>query len=63
MMGYVDTDTAREMYNKVKETGLYDQKLAMYKTSASRTSPLPISIAFSIPFSILSANALNTSAI
>lgn len=35
MMGYVDTDTAREMYNKVKETGLYDQKLAMYKTSAS----------------------------
>lgn len=35
MMGYVDTDTAREMFNKVKETGLYDQKLAMYKTSAS----------------------------
>lgn len=35
MMGYVDTDTAREMYNKVKTTGLYDEKLAMYKTSAS----------------------------
>lgn len=35
MMGYVDTDTAREMYNKVKGTGLYDEKLAMYKTSAS----------------------------
>lgn len=35
MMGYVDTDTARDMYNKVKKTGLYDQKLAMYKTSAS----------------------------
>lgn len=35
MMGYVDTDTARDMYHKVKETGLYDQKLAMYKTSAS----------------------------
>lgn len=35
MMGYVDTDTARDMFNKVKETGLYDQKLAMYKTSAS----------------------------
>lgn len=35
MMGYTDTDTAREMYNKVKTTGLYDEKLAMYKTSAS----------------------------
>lgn len=35
MMGYVDTQTAREMYHKVKETDLYDQKLAMYKTSAS----------------------------
>ena len=35
MMGYVDTDTAREMFNKVKGTGLYDEKLAMYKTSAS----------------------------
>ena len=35
MMGYVDTDIAREMYNKVKTTGLYDEKLAMYKTSAS----------------------------
>lgn len=35
MMGYVDTDTARDMYHKVKETDLYDQKLAMYKTSAS----------------------------
>ena len=35
MMGYVDTDIARDMYNKVKQTGLYDQKLAMYKTSAS----------------------------
>lgn len=35
MMGYVDADTARKMYNKVKTTGLYDEKLAMYKTSAS----------------------------
>lgn len=35
MMGYVDTATAREMFNKVKSTGLYDKKLAMYKTSAS----------------------------
>ena len=35
MMGYEDVDTARDMYNKVKNTGLYDEKLAMYKTSAS----------------------------
>lgn len=35
MMGYIDTEDARELYNKVKETGLYDEKLAMYKTSAS----------------------------
>ena len=35
MMGYVDTDTARTLFNKVKKTGLYDEKLAMYKTSAS----------------------------
>ena len=35
MMGYIGTDEARELFNKVKETGLYDEKLAMYKTSAS----------------------------
>ncbi len=35
MMGYVDTESARDMYNKIKKTGLYDEKLAMYKTSAS----------------------------
>ena len=35
MMGYEDVETARALYNKVKETDLYDQKLAMYKTSAS----------------------------
>lgn len=35
MMGNVNEETAREMYNNVKKTGLYDEKLAMYKTSAS----------------------------
>lgn len=35
MMGYEDVETARKLYNDVKQTGLYDQKLAMYKTSAS----------------------------
>ena len=35
MMGNVNEETAREMYNSVKKTGLYDEKLAMYKTSAS----------------------------
>ncbi len=35
MMGYIETEKARELFNKVKETGLYDEKLAMYKTSAS----------------------------
>lgn len=35
MMGYIDTDSARKLYNEVKKTGLYDEKLAMYKTSAS----------------------------
>lgn len=35
MMGNVDEKTAREIYNAVKKTGLYDEKLAMYKTSAS----------------------------
>ena len=35
MMGYMDTDEARKLYNAVKNTGLYDEKLAMYKTSAS----------------------------
>lgn len=35
MMGYVDTDTAREMFNNVKKTDIYDSKLGMYKTSAS----------------------------
>ncbi|MBR3173949.1 MAG: cellobiose phosphorylase [Eubacterium sp.] len=35
MMGYIDTDEAREIFNKVKQTGLFDEKLAMYKTSAS----------------------------
>lgn len=35
MMGYVDVDTARDMFDKVKKTDLYDKKLAMYKTSAS----------------------------
>ena len=34
-MGYVDVDTARDMFDKVKKTDLYDKKLAMYKTSAS----------------------------
>lgn len=35
MMGYMDADDARKLFNAVKETDIYDKKLAMYKTSAS----------------------------
>lgn len=35
MMGYIDTEDARAMFNKIKETDVFDKKLAMYKTSAS----------------------------
>ncbi len=34
-MGYIETAKAKEIYEKVKTTGLYDEKLSMYKTSAS----------------------------
>lgn len=35
MIGYTDVDTAREIYKNVKNSGIYDEKLGMYKTSAS----------------------------
>ncbi len=35
MIGYTDVDTAKTIYKNVKASGIYDQKLGMYKTSAS----------------------------
>jgi len=35
MIGYADTETAKTIYKNVKNSGIYDEKLGMYKTSAS----------------------------
>lgn len=35
MIGHSDVDTAKKIYNNVKNSGIYDEKLGMYKTSAS----------------------------
>lgn len=35
MIGTTDVATAKEIFNNVKNSGIYDEKLGMYKTSAS----------------------------